>query len=523
MEFEGHSFPEALNILADEAGVTLEPPQSNSGQQNSQSPYDGTAQTTVGMLPKAELLRIHEMAVKFYYNQTRNNQKAIDYFLSRGLTRETIREFKLGYSPAGWQELINFAKTQGIPEKALVQCGLAIEKSDTGRVYDRFRDRIMFPIFDTSKRPIGFGGRGMTPDAEPKYLNSPETPLYQKTKTLYGLHTAQYHIKQKNSVIIVEGYMDFLSLYQADIKNVIATSGTALTDVQARIIQRYTNNVFLVFDGDSAGVHAAQRGIFVLAPYNLDIRILVLPGNEDPDSFVKNNGRDAFLQLLGNAAPYATFIIEQAIQEKGLSTPQQKSAMLDYLIPLAQSISDSIVRQDFVRQIAERLGITEATVLGRFKRTVAQGRQGSYTAAAATPDISGTQEGLLLRLLISVPLLIPEARQYIPPETLTDPFPASLYAAILQSYDENPELTTLIGNAPNDEAQRMFSQFFAKGPFVENEPHEALRHTIVRLQVKYLKYQADLCTQRMQREPGNRLRLLEQIGEYRKQLKDLGE
>lgn len=523
MEFEGHSFPEALHILADEAGVTLEPPKSSSGQTYPQSPDDDAPQSNIGILPKTELLRIHEIAVKFYYSQTRNNQKAIDYFLSRKLTRETIREFKLGYSPAGWQELINYAKTQGISEKALVQCGLAIEKADTGRVYDRFRDRIMFPIFDTSKRPIGFGGRGMTPDAEPKYLNSPETPLYQKTKTLYGLHTAQYHIKQSNSVIIVEGYMDFLSLFQADIKNVIATSGTALTDVQARIIQRYTNRVFLVFDGDSAGVHAAQRGIFVLAPYNLDIRILVLPGNEDPDSFVKNNGREAFLELLGNAVPYATFIIEQAIIDKGIATPQQKSAMLDYLIPLVQSISDSIVRQDFVRQIAERLGITEATVLGRFKRTVAQGRQGSLYASASTPDINGTQEGLLLRLLVSVPTLIPEARNYIPPETITDPFAASLYATILQSYDEKPDLTTLMGNAPNEEAQRVFSLFFAKGPFVENEPHEALRHTIVRLQVKFLKYQADLCTQRMKREPGNRLKLLEQIREYRKQLKELGE
>ena len=535
MEFEGHSFPEALSILADEAGVTLEPPHSNSGPNNAQSPYDGPAPATTGMLPKSELLRIHEMAVKFYYNQTRNNQKAIDYFLSRGLTRETIREFKLGYSPAGWQELTNFAKTQGIPEKALVQCGLAIEKPDTGRVYDRFRDRIMFPIFDTSKRPIGFGGRGMTPDAEPKYLNSPETPLYQKTKTLYGLHTAQYHIKQKNSVIIVEGYMDFLSLFQADIKNVIATSGTALTDVQARIIQRYTNNVFLVFDGDSAGVHAAQRGIFVLAPYNLDIRILVLPGNEDPDSFVKKNGRDAFLQLLANAVPYAAFIIEQAIQEKGISTPQQKSALLDYLVPLVQSISDSIARESFVKQISERLGITAQTVLDRYKNSGTQSKIASHkqfgnlqissgnVVNAATADPSGSLEGGFLRLLIAEPSIISEARQFIPPETITIPFAASLYAIILQSYDENPELSTLIGNAPNKEAERIITLFFAKGPYVENEPHERLRFFIVRLQVKFLKYQLELCIQRMKREPDNLEMLLKQVEKYGKQLKDLGE
>jgi len=430
-------------------------------------------------------------------------------------------DFKLGYSPAGWQELIQHAKKLGITEKALVMCGLAIAKAETGRVYDRFRDRIMFPIFDTSKRIIGFGGRGMTADAEPKYLNSPETPLYQKAKTLYGLHAAQYHIKKNGSVIIVEGYMDFLSLFQAGIQNVIATSGTALTDVQARMIQRYTSRVFLVFDGDSAGVHAAQRGIFVLAPYNLDIRILVLPGNEDPDSFVKNNSAEAFMQLLDNAVPYPVFIIEQAVKEKGLATPQQKSALLDYLVPLAQSISDSIVRQDFVRQIAERLNITEATVLGRFKRSAGSFRTG--TTAAVTPDLSGTMEGHLLRLLIAEPSLIPEAQQFIPPETITDPFAASLYATVLHSYSEKPDLSTLIGNAPNDEAQRMFSLFFAKGSYVEDEPHEALRHDIVRIQVKFLKYQLDLCEQRMKREPGNRGALLKQVHDYRKQLMELGE
>ena len=242
-EFEGMSFSEALHALADEAGVKLDMQKNNrdslqASEQN--APQEGFQ----NILPKNELLKINQVAVDFYYSQTRLHKHAIEYFLGRGLTREIIKEFKLGYAPAGWSELLSHAKKNDIPESSLIQCGLAIERQNGG-AYDRFRDRIMFPIFDTSKRPIGFGGRGMTPDAQPKYLNSPETFLYQKNKTLYGLHAAQYHIKESKSVIIVEGYMDFLSLYQAGIKNVVATSGTALGDNQARIIQRFTSTIYL--------------------------------------------------------------------------------------------------------------------------------------------------------------------------------------------------------------------------------------------------------------------------------------
>ena len=298
MEHDGLSFPEALQMLADETGVRLTPARSSYadrtiGDDTVDSVTPVNAKQTP-LFPKNEMLKINEMAVDFYYRQTRSFPRVINYFLSRGLSRETIREFRLGYAPPGWSELLSYAKQRGIPQEALIQCGLAISRPDK-KIYDRFRDRIMFPVFDTSKRPIGFGGRGLAPDAEPKYLNSPETLLYQKNRTLYGLHAAQHHIKQAKSVIIVEGYMDFLALYQAGIKNVIATSGTALTDTQARIIQRFSSTVFLVFDGDSAGVNAAKRAVFVLAPYNLDIRVLILPDEEDPDSYIKKYGKDAFL------------------------------------------------------------------------------------------------------------------------------------------------------------------------------------------------------------------------------------
>lgn len=513
MEFEGLSFSEAIHVLADEAGVKLEQPQS-------QNPYqslaidDGQEHGTT-LIPKNEMLKINQMAMDFYYSQTRFNPTAIEYFLGRGLSRETIKEFRLGYAPPGWSELLSYAESKGVSRSALVQCGLAISKQDN-QAYDRFRDRIMFPIFDTSKRPIGFGGRGLTKDVEPKYLNSPETLLYQKNKTFYGLHLAQYHIKQSKSIIIVEGYMDFLSLFQAGVKNVVATSGTALSDGQARIIQRFTNKIFLVFDGDGAGINAAQRAIFVLAPYNFDIRVLILPDEEDPDSYVKKHGQAGFLALLNNTLPFMKFIIEKAVADKSADTPQGKSQVLDFLAPLGQSMTDSIVRQEFVKQLSEHLRISEATVHGRLKNHAYALNKNPLE----TQEYSGTLEGNFMRLLLSTPSLIPEARQFIRPETFTDQFSNNLYSMILRCFDENEHMDTLVDAITDPEVKRIVCSMYAKELRDENTLEE-LRHTVVRLQVKFLRRQIQEIGGRMKKEPLKRTAFMEQLKEFSTQLKEL--
>jgi len=514
-EFEGMSFSEALHALADEAGVKLDMPKNNrdyrqASEQN--APQEGLQ----NLLPKNEMLKINQMAVDFYYSQTRLHKHAIEYFLGRGLTREIIKEFKLGYAPAGWSELVSHAKRNDIPESSLIQCGLAIARQNGG-AYDRFRDRIMFPIFDTSKRPIGFGGRGMTPDAQPKYLNSPETFLYQKNKTLYGLHVAQYHIKESKSVIIVEGYMDFLSLYQAGIKNVVATSGTALGDNQARIIQRFTSTIYLVFDGDGAGINAAERAIFVLAPYNFDLRVLILPDEEDPDSYVRKYGKDGFISLVADARPFSGFIVEKAMADKGNATPQGKSKVLDFLAPLAASMTDAIVRHEFVKQLSERLNISESMVLGRIKPS---GSVQTKVSTEQNDDYCGTLEGNFMRLLLNAPTIISEARQFIRPETFTDQFSSDLYSKIIQCFDERASVDGLIDKVNDPDAKRTVSLLFAKGGQEENALEE-LRHTVVRLQSKYLRFQIRQLSNRLKFEPSKRTALMEQLKDFTTQLKEL--
>ncbi len=520
MEHDGLSFPEALRMLADETGVRLEPARSPhehfSEQPDASRPSEWNDRGTAQVLPKTDLFKINDMAVDFYYRQTRLFPRVIQYFLGRGLTRETIREFRLGYAPPGWTELLSHAKQRGIAPEALVQCGLAISRPEN-KLYDRFRDRIMFPIFDTSRRPIGFGGRGLTPEAEPKYLNSPETLLYQKNKTLYGLHVAQLHIKQAKSVIIVEGYMDFLALYQAGIKNVIATSGTALTDTQARIIQRFSSTVFLVFDGDGAGINAAKRAIFVLAPCNLDVRVLILPDEEDPDSFLKKHGKDAFLSLLEKSVGAMKFIIEKTIADRGIETPQKKSAVLDTIVPLVQSATDSIVRMELVKQLSEALHIGEAAVLDRARR---HPKADEPSIERMADDFTGTIEGQFLRLMVSDPSVIKEACDYIAPETFTDQFSGDLFLAIVTCFEKDPTLDSLVGSISDPEKKRIVSRLFAQGRY-EGDVREDMRHSILRLQRKFLKNRRRQNQARLKTEPENRKSLLELIREDSTQLKEI--
>jgi DNA primase len=524
MELEGLTFPEALGQLADETGVKLATRQSDTCGREPMP--DDTGQDQSEGISKTELLAINQMALDFYYRSTRGSKLAIDYFLSRGLTRETIRDFKLGYAPEGWTAFLDFAKSKGVSQASVIRSGLAIVKQETGRVYDRFRDRIMFPIFDIAKRPVGFAGRGMTKDAMPKYLNSPETPLYQKSKILYGFHVTQQHVRESKSVIIVEGYMDFLSLYQAGVKNVIATAGTAFTDTHARTLRRFTQTIFLVFDGDAAGIEAARRAIIVLAPYNFDIRVLTIPDDEDPDDYVTKHGEKGFLELLGRSRGYVPFIIDKAARDNMANTPYGKSSALSALAPIVASVTDTIVQRDFVKQISEALLLPEDLVYKRIK-------QANFPANAPPTPLSkdtasayfGTIEGNFIRLLLTNPDLVKEARQFILPETFSDQFSGKLYSIILKSCDEDAHLTTLLGSVPEEETKRIISFAYAQdadAPEAANARDEVM-HTIGRLQAKYLRKQIHGISEQMKKDPRNRTVLLEKLKEYSTQLKALSD
>jgi len=521
MEIEGLSFPEALQHLADEAGVRLAPKQSAQHSPDYDN-YPDQGPKPSSAISKAEILSINQLALEFFYQSTRNSKQAIDYFLSRGLTKESIRDFKLGFAPDNWTGFLDFAKSKRVAVSAVVAAGLAVQREDTGRIYDRFRNRIMFPIFDMAKHPVGFAGRGMTADAMPKYLNSPETLLYQKSKILYGFYITQQFVREQKSVIIVEGYMDFLSLFLAGIKNVIATAGTAFTDAHARTLRRFTPKVYLVFDGDSAGIEAARRAISILAPYNFDIRVLTIPNDEDPDDFIKNFGPKAFMELLDAAQDYMPYIINKTVHDNNAETPYGKSAVLNALAPLANALNDSVVKGAFVKLLGEALSLPQDLIFKRLK----EGPQEPSDSRKMTKDTAtsyfGSIEGNFLRLLIQHPEIIAEARKFILPETFSDQFSGKLYSILLTSFDSDARLATLLGNVTDEETQRIVSFAYAQeAPVVD--AREEMVHSIGRLQAKYLQKQIRDIGEQMRREPGNRTVLLEKLKDYSTQLKALSD
>ncbi len=355
MRYEKISFLEAVEKLATEQGIEL--PKKREAERVSDE-YD-------------RLYRANQFAADFYH---RTLQKQFDrlkgYLNRRNLTEETLKFFKIGLAPDAWDQLLQEVQKNKLGPDAFLKTGLLMtSEKDPNRKYDRFRNRLMFPIHNLSGRVVAFGGRDLSDDPHtPKYINSPESPVYQKSQILYGLYYSRDWIRQEGFAIFVEGYMDYLQLFQHGIKNVVATSGTALTEQHAALIRRYTSDVILCYDADTAGVNAAIRGGQILFQDNLNVRVVLLPEGEDPDSFVKNQGTSAFYALLDKAEDYFEFRmnrLQNSLKEGDVAGHSQAvNELLDSLAPH----SDPIKQNFYMNRLAERFGLQEATLLAEIRK-----------------------------------------------------------------------------------------------------------------------------------------------------------
>ena len=518
-EIEGVGFSEALSMLAEECGVSVSSPQPSSRPSEPGSSSAPSVSAATPGLSKVELFEIHDIAAQYYYSNIRSSQEAVSYLKSRDLTPETVREFRLGFIPDGWTNLIDFCSTKNIPVSSLATCGLAI-RNDSGRYYDRFRNRIIFSLCDLSGRVIGFAGRGMEADATPKYLNSPETILYKKKLFLYGLHQARTAIKEHNSVIIVEGYMDYLTLYQAGIRNVAATSGTALTIEQGYQLSRFTPKVILTFDGDTAGQTAAERAVFTLASLNLDLMILILPAGEDPDSLVKKAGKDHFESLLANAVHWVDFIIDRMMIKHDASTPRGKSAVVAALNPIIESIRDIITSRLIRQKLAEKLGLSEQLLYTELPQNSFHTVQSTSVPYSRNHHFGTTLEGSFLRLLLQKPEMIEEARNYVTPETLTDDVSGDIYSLLLKIYDREHHFKNMTSYTEDAETKRILSLLQVNMDITEHI-HEELVQKIIHLRKKYLRHRLRECSLQIKNNPSKRQELLHLHHDFSIQLHEL--
>ena len=345
MEIERVTFPDAIKMVAEKAGVPL-PKMIDDGR------FDARKRDS------DQVIELNQWALQWWQDQLQSKAAASvrHYLQQRGVTEETAQTFQLGFAPDSWEALSTHLRQKGATQEQLEKSGLVVKK-DEGGSYDRFRGRLIFPVFDAQGKPIAFGGRTLDPDGEPKYLNSPETPAYTKGRHLYGLHLTRDEIRRAGFAILVEGYLDLIVPYQAGVRNVVASLGTALTPEQVKLIGRFARKVVVNYDGDRAGVQAAKRSIETFLAEDIEVKVLVLPDNADPDDFIRKNGVTEYQQRRGAAQPHIQFVIDQAMRDRNLQNPADKAAAVEETLPFVRAVRNRIQKREYFDILMDSLRV----------------------------------------------------------------------------------------------------------------------------------------------------------------------
>jgi DNA primase len=356
------TFPEALERLADKVGITLV----QSGSRGSDTKSH----------ERAALYKIHEAAAKFYAGQltgTGEGRAARAYLLDRGLQDEVVGRFLLGYAPREGRGLTRHLSSLGFDDGIVEKTGLVLSDAGGNRRFDRFRGRIIFPIANESGKVIAFGGRALG-DEQPKYLNSPETPIYTKSRVLYHLDSAGKAIRKQDYAILVEGYMDCIAVDSAGIENVIASCGTSFTDAQIRLLTRYSRRVVVNYDPDSAGIAATERSLNALLEAGFEVKVLALPGGLDPDSFIRKQGEAEYRRLLAAVPGYIDYVTDRAIAEHGLGSPQGKLAVANAVLPYLARMPNPLMRREMTDRLAARALLDDRLLREELRRAAVERR-----------------------------------------------------------------------------------------------------------------------------------------------------
>ena len=426
-KMEGLEFPEALRLLAQKAGVTI---QSKDPKLVSE---------------KNKLLDITRLAAEFWHRTLLDStqaQKARDYLKKRKVSDIIIASYKLGYALESWDTLLAFLKKRGFSDQEIFLAGLTVKKDRGVGFYDRFRDRLMFPINDAHGNPIGFSGRTLNPEEKGgKYINTPQTSIYNKSLALFNIDKAKQEIKKQDLAIIVEGQMDVLASMQVGVENVIASSGTALTLEQVKIIKRFTNNLAIAFDTDPAGQSAAQRGIDVALTEELNVKVIVVPGGKDPDECIKENP-DNWKRAIAEARSIMEYYFETVSRKHNLRSPEGKKAAAKVLLPVIAKIGNQIEQAHWLQKLADELGVTEALLRSILEKRVVHPTVPAVEVSVSSPKPPVTiprQRQLaesVLALALTKSLFLESIIAEFKPEMVTDADLQELYKKLIVYYTE---------------------------------------------------------------------------------------
>ncbi len=472
MKIEGISFTESVRMLAERAGIVL--------KTGGKSKQDTLRQV---------LIKIMSYAASFYHSLLMRNplgKVAMDYLLRRGLDVKTIEAFKLGYAPYGGDFLIRHLRGKNVKYEWMERSGLV--RRGERNYYDYFRDRIIFPIFNTTGKVVAMAGRVLgDKKGVPKYINTPESPIFTKGKILYGLSVAKGKIREEDEAYVVEGYMDAIALYSFGIENVVASMGTSLTQDQARLLARYTKNVVFAYDSDTAGRSATARGLEIFENAGIFVKVMEFPKGEDPDSFIRKRGLSNFLHLKEKALGIIEYRVDMLKRKYDLSTPGGKEKFVDELVPILREIQGDIKRFEYIRIISEENNLPEEILRRKVVKRRRKGGSLDLTYAISGPKTK--PEERLIHFLLSNPKYIPICRKY----NIKDVFDEKLYPIYEKLLNSSLEGEDVVGV---EILSRLFSEedLFKKAidlsmlkglpPCSEEEIQNLLEYFVKKVQVR---------------------------------------
>lgn len=489
MEYENYTFPEALEVLANRIGIEL-PKQEMTAEQRKASDK------------RARLLEVNKEAAKYFYTLLRSERgtRAHEYFRNRGLSEETIKKFGLGYSDKYSDDLYRYLRSKGYEDELLKDSGLiSIDEKRGG--HDKFWNRAMFPIMDVRGKVIGFGGRVMG-DGEPKYLNSPETMIFDKSRNLYGLNLAR--TTKKNQMLLCEGYMDVIALHQAGFDNAVAALGTAFTVGHANLLRRYTKEVYLTFDSDGAGIRAAKRAIPILKEAGITAKVINMQPYKDPDEFIKALGAEAYEERIKNAESSFMFEIRIMEEDYDLKDPEGKAAFYNEIAKQLLQFSEELEREVYIEAVAGKYGmgfenlrklVNKLGTQPELARQVRQQQKGTMPKEKRKKEDGMKQsQKLLLTWLIEEPGLYQRIREYIHPEDFTEEIYRKAAEILFRQYEEEgkPNPAQIVSLFGEEEQREIAALFNARIEEVEtkNDREKALKETILRIKQNSIDYRS---------------------------------
>ncbi|MBC7914374.1 MAG: DNA primase [Pyrinomonadaceae bacterium] len=459
MKIENISFFDAVKILAQKMNIPL--PQK-----------EKTVQELAREREVRALYHINEMARDFFYaclTKTTYGKKAKEYLYERGITNEIIESFKIGFAPPAWDKLALAFLGRGVEQDFLLKAGLTVERSSGDGVYDRFRNRIMFPICEARGRVAGFGGR-VVDESQPKYLNSPETPVFNKRYILFGFDTAHKYIRECGQAIVVEGYMDAITAHAFGIKNVVASLGTAFSPEQAKMLLRNAEEILFAYDSDAAGQNATTRALSILRSMGANVKVILIPDGKDPDEFIRKHGAEAFKLLAKEAVDFLEYQIKQAFDTIDHTNLEGKVGVVSKLVPVLAAADNAVEVNAHIARISQALAIDESAIRSEVRKflfnsqkdkNVKMGKNISNMIVASTPSVATEQaERHIIRLICEDKSLIPYIETHLSVDEMQGTYRREIVSLIFREYNRGKDIadtawTMALSEAANAELSRI--------------------------------------------------------------------